>query len=613
MPDELSKGLGDFFDSTWRNTNSYVYVATLEQGSNFKQYMLKWPEQRSAVVRHVLAQSAAGRDVYFSPALYKEKSRPTKENVLGTWVQWADFDHQTAPENWAVAAKEKNLPEPSLIVQSSVKGNQHVYWQLSEFETAVEGIEDRNRAIAYRLGADTSGWDADQLLRPPFTANYGFKGSDGSRKPWYQGSPETVQVVSEFGGGRNVSAAEFDGLNSAEKEYYHKIQLGDLPTLDTVLALGRWSQEFYSAFKMTKEEASASSPDKRSGAIMRLGYFAAEHGFTDEQIYVILDDADKRWDKYTKRSKAGREKLLLDIIARARAKTGYLTAEDLTFAGLLAESNIVEKPQLVYAFQEFLDTEIHIDWLVNDFLSKGGMGVITGQPGVGKTQFGIQLGISLALGADKFLIWDSNGTPRKVLFLSLEMSHAPLKHFMDKIAQQYSDRRVLSRNFHVAPLGQAVPLDTAAGQAFLSNLMAEYRPDVLFIDSLQKVSSKELTDELAAKALIEYLKREVRDKYGTALYMVHHNRKKSAEASKHAGELSEMYGSQFIAAELDMVANVRRLGETHVLSIDCWKNRLARMWEPFDVQRNDNLQFDLYTGGVTYIEPTRGGSPILDF
>ena len=33
-------------------------------------------------------------------------------------------------------------------------------------------LEDRNRAIAYVMHADTSGWDADQILRPIRTTNH---------------------------------------------------------------------------------------------------------------------------------------------------------------------------------------------------------------------------------------------------------------------------------------------------------------------------------------------------------------------------------------------------------------------------------------------------------
>ena len=43
---------------------------------------------------------------------------------------------------------------------------------VDKFLDAIEVLEDRNRAIAYVMHADTSGWDADQILRPIWTTNH---------------------------------------------------------------------------------------------------------------------------------------------------------------------------------------------------------------------------------------------------------------------------------------------------------------------------------------------------------------------------------------------------------------------------------------------------------
>lgn len=196
MISDATEGLGNFFDSVWRDTSGWVYLATIQGGDNqtFKQYLLEWPKKRSSIVQHVLKQSASGCDVYFSPALYREQSRPTRENVLGSWTNWADFDNKAAPEDWSSFAKEAGVPAPTLRVRSSVEGNEHVYWELEGFQTNIAQLEDANRALAYKLRADTSGWDADQLLRPPYTANYGYK-KPNEFKPWYDGQPVQVTVV----------------------------------------------------------------------------------------------------------------------------------------------------------------------------------------------------------------------------------------------------------------------------------------------------------------------------------------------------------------------------------------------------------------------------------
>jgi archaellum biogenesis ATPase FlaH len=85
------------------------------------------------------------------------------------------------------------------------------------------------------------------------------------------------------------------------------------------------------------------------------------------------------------------------------------------------------------------------------------------------------------------------------------MGAAPLNHFMGIIAKGYQDRNTLNRNFLVAPFGTPMYLDTQEGQVFFDQIMNDHMPDVVVIDSLQKISSKELTDEQAVKNLIHYL------------------------------------------------------------------------------------------------------------
>jgi archaellum biogenesis ATPase FlaH len=169
------------------------------------------------------------------------------------------------------------------------------------------------------------------------------------------------------------------------------------------------------------------------------------------------------------------------------------------------------------------------------------------------------------------------------------MGKPPLNHFLSLIANSYQDRKMLNRNFLVAPFGQPITLDTPEGQQFLGNLMDEYMPDVLIVDSLQKISSKELTDEQAVKSLIHYLS-TVRSKYNTSLLVIHHNRKKPNEAQKKSIELSDVYGSTYIATDADFVMNLHSTTKDMV-AVTMVKNRLGPTPEPFEIHRDENLTF----------------------
>jgi hypothetical protein len=167
MSEVATQELGEFFDYIWGTTEGFVYLPVQPEPYGPKDWqgvMFQWPKQRAGVVRHVLKYAATQANVFYSPAIFKTAS-PKKDAVLGSWVLWADFDGN-APEEW-----DSDIPRPTLIVQSSLPGHEHCYWRLEEFVTDIAMLEDRNRSIAYMLKADTSGWDADQILRPIHTIN----------------------------------------------------------------------------------------------------------------------------------------------------------------------------------------------------------------------------------------------------------------------------------------------------------------------------------------------------------------------------------------------------------------------------------------------------------
>lgn len=388
----------------------------------------------------------------------------------------------------------------------------------------------------------------------------------------------------------------FDLVPSAKAQVQANLQLDALPTLEQVKTLARWTEDMLTRFDRDAEffapQADGRKED-RSAALAAFSYLAAENGWSDEQIMAALYDMDDRWGKYVARR--DRDKRLIDFVNRARQKVGYDPVTDIDLSSLLQQNDpSVEEEtpgKLIYGAQEFVDLEFKVEWLLEGLLAQNGFGLFTGYPGVGKTQFLLQLGSTLALGQEHFLKWRSDGATKKVLLLSLEMGKAPLNLFMGQIARAYEDRDRWNRNLLVAPFGTPVPLDTKEGQAFLNALMDEHMPDVLLIDSLQKISSKELTDELAVKSLIHYLS-VVRDKYKTSIVVVHHNRKKPNDGQKKSVELSDVYGSTYLTTDVDFVLSLKLLNP-QLIGVDMLKNRLGPTLDSFEMYRDENLHFGL--------------------
>lgn len=332
-------------------------------------------------------------------------------------------------------------------------------------------------------------------------------------------------------------------------------------------------------------------PEDRSSALMEAAYLAAEDKWSDPQILSLLYTLDDRWEKYVGRPAKVREKLLRDLLERARVKIGYEGRQILEPGGFLEQHSetIIEETD-VLGFGDFLERSYPIDWMFDGLLAHGGAGLITGWPGAGKTTFSLQMAAAAALGQD-FLRWKNTGAVR-VLYLSLEMAAPPLHLFVSNAKDAYSksELKTLNKSLLLAPFGVPLHVDRKEGYERLTQLLEKYQPDVVFIDSLSMITPKDLTDEEAMKTLFDGLA-VVRQETGTAFVVIHHNRKKAADAQRSKGtELSDVYGSTYITAKVDFAVNLAKMEEKNVVQITTLKNRLGIEPDPFELIRN-NMQF----------------------
>ena len=580
--------LGEFFDRVWKDTEGYVYLPV--KGVNqFRKFMMPWPAKREAIINFVLKWSASEtEEVFFSPAIYKSR-KPLQKEVLGSWVAWVDFDGNF-PETWP----KEIAPVPSIEVQSSTAVKRHAYWELQEF-TSPKQIEDINRALAHALDADMSGWDANQFLRPPHSVNRKYA------------KPILTKVVKDRLD-RTYPLSAFDALPRPKDTIREAVQIDNLPDIEEVLAQATWDDELLDLFRTSGEDMQHQSRD-RSGALQRLAYEGAEHGWTDEQIMAVLIDTDDRWGKYTNRPRATREKILVDLINRARAKVGYESKSELS--GLAKALGVVKeveggeapKDQVLFSIKELAALPGINEWVVDELLVPRGLGLITGRPGVGKTQLAFQLAADLACGRGAFLQGETPDTPVKVLFMSLEMNMFQLGHIVTPLSERYPDLK--QKNLAVYAKGEMLPLDEESGQAYFEALVGKLQPSVVIIDSLSHMARAELTSDTEMKTAFEFLQK-ARNQYDFGLVIIHHHRKKAndAQSKKRPNDLSDVYGSFYITAAVDFVLDLEERSddaENGTITLSMLKNRYARIPEPVKVVRNDKLHFDVQVSAVTFI------------
>ena len=118
-----------------------------------------YPQCAHAAAEWTLRRSEEGLEAYFCAHLLLGRRR-TKENAAPVLALWADADGAPIPPE---------APKPSAIVESS-PGHAHLFWSLRH-PVSPQKAEELNRRLLTTVGADRSGWDLSQLLRPPGTRN----------------------------------------------------------------------------------------------------------------------------------------------------------------------------------------------------------------------------------------------------------------------------------------------------------------------------------------------------------------------------------------------------------------------------------------------------------
>jgi hypothetical protein len=489
-------------------------------------HFYSWPEEKDSLYKSIRS-NAASHDVYIIPSMLKLK-RASKIAFEASQVIWADFDGVTP-------ALPEGVPEPGMMVQTSTEDHLHAYWKIPRSENA-EFIESQNKSLAYGLHADISGWDITQLLRPPETINH----------------KNGLQVQLLYANAQ----APFTSLNLPE--------IYKPPAINNPAEVPDPSDVFKklsgSLLKEVKE-ASAYWPS-RSEFLMAMGHKLAEFGLDFHDVISLVAYIDLRVGKF-----AGRPDRLERYAEIASFAINKLDPTELyEFSSPMDIINFVED----------------VDYLVNGLLHTKGFMLISGQPGVGKTQFSLDMMAHMAAGID-WLGWEFT-RECKVGFFSLEMSKPELKYIIKHQFKDYDGTDILEK--WNENLGIATP--PGGDRDTYWRLLQEQSFDVIFLDSLSEMSLEDMK-ESEARQITRWINK-VRHELGVAVVVVHHNRKAN-DSNKKPKHLSDLYGSYLFAKTAETVAILweNKPGDLEVILP---KIRLGK-GEPIEIKRTDNLTFKL--------------------
>lgn len=537
----------EFLDNLFGTETGYVYLPTQKPGFRWNQNFFAWPEERQRIISFITKKTQT-HEIYVSPSLFTQR-RISPKTFKGTQWVWAEFDGELPTE----------IPiQPTIRIQSSTENHAHWYWRLSEFITDPASIEEVTKRIAYAYNADLSGWDYQQVLRIPGTYNHKRK--------------------------IEVKLLEFNGSNYALNEFYSlpappvaaiKLQertIEDLPKIDPLIARYQWGEATYDLFCKAVEYPN------RSSALTRLAYDCVEMGMANVEVLAILADADSRWKKFTRRT--DRLKRLLGILEYVRAQKAV--AEQVT------------ESLSIYRFQDFLNTEINLEWIIPGILPVAGSGIIFGPPGVGKSTMSLRMGMSIATGSEQFLKW-SIEKQLKVLFLSLEMPHDELKHFIHDMAITTPVAEQLQSNFFIWPIGHAYPLDIKEYQEEVIRFIDLYGINLIIVDSLAVGMYGSVSSDDDIKRLNSFLNEDLRKERKCGYWFVHHPHKPSKDSSSDS--FYAMFGSIYIANNAQTIINLSKADPKREdrFKMDIQKSRLSMDQNAFYITRTNNRDFIMAT------------------
>lgn len=583
--------LNQFFDMIFGAQKGWAYTATKEpqedgRGS-WEKHFFKFPEQKDEMVIFII-ESSATKEVYYSPALYKNdrstrwgddgKQIPNpieRSDFLGTYFVWADFDNGLPNEE-----QLSKIPEPTMKIRSSVNRKQHWYWHLNFFETNPDALEKITRALTYHLGADLSGWDYQQVLRPPGTIHHK--------------SGKQVTILTQTSD-RKVSIEAFMDIPEVP-DHVWDVDVNEeeiSPVLEVLLGYAIVNPENRKLILKKSQPVGV-----RSTALTKVGYVCAEVGMNNTEIYSVLLSCDNRWQKFAPRGPEVQKKQLISIIRYVRKKYPL---------------NIKDNPdeELPYfTFGEFSQMDIRVEWIVEGLIQKNGTPVITGLAGSFKTHMTFNLACHMVAGKN-FLHWQFS-RPMKLCIVSNELAPAETKEELEKIVATFTpeEQAVIAKNLHVIPLGSRLALNNKKEQDKLLRRLEAYKPEGLFFDSLgQSVDSSPNADEVI-NDVFEFAKSRINQNYDAFSWFIHHMRKEQI-GNRKPRTMSDIYGSAYIANNASLILNLWKGNPSDtVVEVDYLKVRFAKVPASFKMQRIDPAGLQIVSNA--YVDLSVGSSKTDD-
>lgn len=211
-------------------------------------------------------------------------------------------------------------------------------------------------------------------------------------------------------------------------------------------------------------------------------------------------------------------------------------------------------------------------WLIRQVWVADGVGVIGGQPKLGKSWLGLDMAISVASGTPCLGRFPVEQQGPAVVYLAEDALGAVRARIDALCAHRQLDLHRLPLHVITAPV---LRLDVAAHQAALHATLAILKPRLLVLDPLVRLHRLDENSASEMSGLLGFL-RELQRTHHTAIALVHHASKRSHQRPGQA-----LRGSSDLHAFVDSLAYLARHDDELLLHLE---HRSAPSPEPFPLR-----------------------------